>query len=124
MLRSTRRSGSRDLMEVGMEIGEAQERARQLRSRFSGYEARHGTEWTTADLVSGLVTDIGDLARLVQEHEGRRVGRDDLAEALEHEVGDCLWSLLVIADRCGVDADVAYAGMLAKVGQWLAERGA
>ncbi len=51
--------------------------------------------------------DVGDLAKLVQAHEGVR-SIEDAREALEHELADVLWSVMVIADRCGVDLAIAF----------------
>ena len=59
------------------------------------------------DLTIGLVGDVGDLVELVQAHEGVRVARDSRS-VLEHELTDVLCSLLVIADRCGVDLEAAF----------------
>jgi NTP pyrophosphatase (non-canonical NTP hydrolase) len=56
----------------------------------------------------GLVKDVGDLALLVQAKEGvREVERVD--ETLAHELADCLWSVLVLADRYSVDLERAFA---------------
>jgi NTP pyrophosphatase (non-canonical NTP hydrolase) len=50
----------------------------------------------------GFVGDVGDLAKLVMAAEG---ARSDLGgrEALEHELSDCLWAVLVLAARYDVD---------------------
>jgi NTP pyrophosphatase (non-canonical NTP hydrolase) len=96
-----------------MELGEAVAEAVRIRAEFSSYEQRHyGREWTLSDLVSGLATDVGDLARLVQAKQGLRPAQDGLEAALAHEVADCLWAVFVIADRVGVDVPTAFtAGM-------------
>ena len=56
----------------------------------------------------GFVGDVGDLAKLVMGAEGTRSdvgGRT----ALEHELSDCLWSVLVLADHYDIDLAAAYA---------------
>jgi NTP pyrophosphatase (non-canonical NTP hydrolase) len=55
----------------------------------------------------GFVKDVGDLARLVQAKEGIREV-EDLDAALAHELADCLWSLIVLAERYGVDLEHAF----------------
>jgi NTP pyrophosphatase (non-canonical NTP hydrolase) len=55
----------------------------------------------------GLAGDVGDLAKLVQAHEGVRQ-IDDADEALRHELADVLWAVIVIADRCGIELEAAF----------------
>lgn len=64
--------------------------------------AQRGRAWTTEELTLGLMGDIGDLAKLVMADAGTR----DIPghrEQLGHELADCLWAVLVIAARSGVD---------------------
>jgi NTP pyrophosphatase (non-canonical NTP hydrolase) len=56
----------------------------------------------------GFVVDVGDLAKLVMAKEGLREV-SDLDDRLAHELADCLWSVLVLADLCGVDLERAFA---------------
>jgi NTP pyrophosphatase (non-canonical NTP hydrolase) len=85
------------------------ERALAVRRRYAALEReRHGREWTGEELMLGFVRDVGDLASLVQAKEGIREVKD-LDAALAHELADCLWSLIVLADRYGVDLEQAFA---------------
>nr|WP_255645756.1 hypothetical protein [Actinoplanes polyasparticus] len=54
--------------------------------------------------------DVGDLAKLVMAVDGRREIPDARAR-LGHELADCLWSVLVLADRYGVDLAVEFSRM-------------
>jgi NTP pyrophosphatase (non-canonical NTP hydrolase) len=91
-----------------MEFGEVIQRALTIRSRFADYEIRnYGREWTTEELALGLMKDVGDLAVLVQASEGVRQV-DDLDKALGHELSDCLWSVIALADRLGIDLETAF----------------
>src|SRR3954469_25869914 len=68
----------------------------------------YGRVWTTEQLALGFVGDVGDLAKLVQAHVGvRKI--DDFKEKLAHELSDCLWSIMVLANKCGVDLEEAYS---------------
>jgi len=71
----------------------------------------------------GLMTDVGDLAAIVQRMEGKRPAnsRDPAAE-LGHELSDCLWVLLVLADRYDVDLESAFAETMTGVDDWLDDR--
>ena len=70
--------------------------------------AQRGRVWTRAETMMGFVGDVGDLAKLVMAAEGARsdVGSRD---ALEHELSDCLWAVLVLARRYEVDLDEVFA---------------
>jgi NTP pyrophosphatase (non-canonical NTP hydrolase) len=83
-------------------------RALDVRARYETFE-RHafGRPWSVEELTLGLVGDIGDLAKLVQAHEGVRA-IDDARRSLEHELADVLWSVIVIADRCDIDLAAAF----------------
>jgi NTP pyrophosphatase (non-canonical NTP hydrolase) len=81
------------------------ERAQAIRDRYAEVEqARFGREWNSEELMLGFVKDVGDLALLVQAKEGVREV-EDADGALAHELADCLWSLLVLAGRYGVDLE-------------------
>jgi NTP pyrophosphatase (non-canonical NTP hydrolase) len=84
------------------------QRALAVRAEFAGFEVRnYGREWTTEELTLGLMNDVGDLAALVQASEGVRQA-EDLGNAIGHELSDCLWSVIVLADRLGVDLEAAF----------------
>jgi NTP pyrophosphatase (non-canonical NTP hydrolase) len=84
------------------------ERARSVRRRYAELErATYGREWSAEQLMLGFVKDVGDLALLVQAKEGVRQA-DRVDDPLAHELADCLWSLISIADRYGVDLEQAF----------------
>jgi NTP pyrophosphatase (non-canonical NTP hydrolase) len=84
------------------------ERARSVRRRYAELErATYGREWSAEELMLGFVKDVGDLALLVQAQEGIREA-DHVEEALAHELADCLWSLISLADRYGIDLEPAF----------------
>ena len=67
----------------------------------------YGRVWTTEELALGFVGDVGDLAKLIQANAGvRKI--DDCKAKLGHELSDCLWSIMVIADKCGIDLEAEY----------------
>jgi NTP pyrophosphatase (non-canonical NTP hydrolase) len=91
-----------------MEFSAVTQRARTIRGKLAAYEIRtYGREWTTEELALGLMKDVGDLALLVQASEGvRQVA--NLHTALGHELSDCLWSVITLADRLGIDLQAAF----------------
>ena len=91
-----------------MEFSELADRARAIRQRYGAYEqARYGRVWTDEEIVLGFVGDVGDLVKLVQGKNGVRQF-DDLDAKLEHELADCLWSLMVLAQAYHVDLEQAF----------------
>ena len=78
--------------------------------------AQRGRVWTRAETMMGFVGDVGDLAKLVMAAEGARsdVGGPpgQSARALEHELADCLWAVLVLARRYDVDLAAAYGAAM------------
>ena len=76
--------------------------------------------------ADGLVgdTDVGDLSRLVQMREGRRPSHEpsEVEGALVHELCDCLWVLLTLADRYEIDLDTAFPDWVASLETWLTEQ--
>ena len=99
-----------------MELSELTRRAVALRARFAAAEtARGGPPWSRAELAQGFVGDVGALMKLVMAKEGRREGPPDLDAKLEHELADCLWSVLVLADAYGVDLEKGFATTMAEL---------
>lgn len=91
-----------------MDITEATAKANRLADLFDELNEANGQRaWSGLDIALGFVGDVGDLVRQVQVAENVRTypgGR----EALEHELADCLWSVLMLADRYGVDLEAAF----------------
>ena len=85
-----------------------QARALAVRRRYAELERRaYGREWSGEELALGFVGDVGDLVKLVQAREGVRT-IEDADALLAHELADCLWSVLVLADRYEVDLERAF----------------
>lgn len=98
-----------------------QDRAREVRARYAEVEReRYGRAWTPQEIALGFVGDVGDLAKLVQGKAGVRP-RPDLDEALAHELADCLWSVLVLADTYGVDLGEAFRDLTDTLDRHLAD---
>ena len=83
-------------------------RARRIRKLYAELETRrNGRPWTPAELAQGFVGDVGDLMKLVMAKEGLRPGKN-LDVALAHELADCLWCVLVLADAYGINLGSAF----------------
>ena len=70
----------------------------------------------------GFLGDVGALAKLVQGKAG--VGAyDDLDGAVAHELADCLWSVLSMADVYGVDLEAAFDRTMDSLDEHLTDAG-
>lgn len=68
----------------------------------------YGRAWTTEELALGFMGDVGDLAKLIQANAGvRKI--DDCKAKLGHELSDCLWSIIILANKCGIDLEAEYS---------------
>jgi NTP pyrophosphatase (non-canonical NTP hydrolase) len=91
-----------------MEFKEIQEIALRVKNKYRQLEiARMGREWNVSELTEGLVGDVGDLMKLVMAKEGKRV-IDDVDEKLREEIGDCLWAVICIADKLGINIEADF----------------
>lgn len=98
-----------------MHLGDLQKSALQLNALYEQLQTRkYGRAWTVQELALGFMGDVGDLAKLVQAHAGVR-DIEDFQAKLAHELSDCLWSILVLADKCGVDLEAAFARNTAQI---------
>jgi NTP pyrophosphatase (non-canonical NTP hydrolase) len=98
-----------------MDVSDLQERAVEIAAQYDEFHRAAGRQpWGTGDLALGFVGDVGDLAKLVMAVDGRREIPDARAR-LGHELADCLWSVLVLADRYAVDLSSEFATMTAGI---------
>ena len=94
-----------------MDLATLQARAVAIKELYDRYNVTAGrTAWTSGDVALGFVGDVGDLAKLVMAVDGRRE-IDDAHARLGHELADCLWSVLVLADHYGVDLGAEFIQM-------------
>ena len=91
-----------------MEIRELQKKAIEIAQRYRELGKAQGYEdWSTGDYMQGFVGDVGDLAKLVMAENNLRAIPDH-KQKIKHELADCLWSILILADKLNVDLDVEF----------------
>ena len=91
-----------------MDFKELQKRAIEIRNRYRELEMKKtGKEWTNLNIMEGFVGDVGDLIKLVMAKEGVRQ-IEDVDAKLSHELADCLWSILVLADKYNIDLEAEF----------------
>jgi len=88
-----------------MKLSDLEKSALQLNQLYEQLEIkRYGRIWSTEELALGFVGDVGDLAKLIQANAGIR-DIDDYKAKIGHELSDCLWSIIVLANKCGIDLE-------------------
>ncbi len=81
-------------------------KAVEIRSLYSQTDPK---QWEVEQVFMGLVKDIGELSKKIMIKSGYRSDSEiDIKTALGHELVDILYSLLVIADKTGVDLEKVF----------------
>lgn len=76
-----------------------------VREKYDQLNAKnYGGAWDGDKLMAGFVGDVGDLSKIVMAKSGFR-GMDDIDKKLRHELSDCLWSILVLANYYDIDLE-------------------
>lgn len=87
-----------------MNLQQLSQRALAISQKYDLLNAKRGVVWTERDFMAGFVGDVGDLSKLVMAKGGIRQ-IDDTDSKLAHELCDCLWSVLILADKYNVDLE-------------------
>ncbi|MBI4652830.1 nucleotide pyrophosphohydrolase [Candidatus Kuenenbacteria bacterium] len=91
-----------------MELKNLSKRAVEIKKRYSKIELdKFGKEWTNTQIMQGFVGDVGDLMKLIMVKEGIRE-IEDVDNKIAHELADCLFSILVLAQRFNIDIEQAF----------------
>jgi NTP pyrophosphatase (non-canonical NTP hydrolase) len=84
-----------------MEFKEFIIKAKEIKDK---YDVLNGKKWVVAEYTQGFVCDVGDLMKLVMAKGGSRKV-ENVDQKLKHELFDCLWSIIIIADELGIDLE-------------------
>ena len=104
-----------------MEFQKIIDRAIEIRKQYEVKEKQlYGSAWTSEEIALGFVGDVGDLAKLIVAENGKRNIPDSKAK-LEHELADCLWSVIVLAHKHGADLETAFTNTMNELETHLSE---
>ncbi len=91
-----------------MEFQQMVKRAMEIRKQYAANEKQlYGSAWTNEEIALGFVGDVGDLAKLIVAQNGKR-DIPDSKEKLAHELADCLWSVIVLANMHAIDLESSF----------------
>lgn len=81
-------------------------RAVEIRQKYSQSDTK---QWAVEQCFMGMVKDVGDLSKLLMVKGGYRKGvAKDTKKNLEHELADVLYSVIVIANKTGVNLEKSF----------------
>lgn len=104
-----------------MEFKQLVDRAMKIRTQYEKREQTlFGSAWNSEEVVLGFIGDVGDLAKLVMAENGRR-DIPKAKEKLEHELADCLWSVMVLSCLHNIDLEKAFSKTMNDLESHLAE---
>ncbi|HEY4520420.1 MAG TPA: hypothetical protein VJJ72_01275 [Candidatus Paceibacterota bacterium] len=87
-----------------MQFKDISKKAKEIRKAYNEVNKRNNKKiWDAFDYGQGLVGDVGDLAKLLISFRDKP--RKDTYKKIQHEVGDCLWSLVAIAQELGISLE-------------------
>ena len=91
-----------------MEFQKLMERAIEIRRQYEVKENHlYGSVWNSEEIALGFVGDVGDLAKLIVAENGKR-NIPNNKEKLAHELSDCLWSVIVLAQLHDIDLENSF----------------
>jgi NTP pyrophosphatase (non-canonical NTP hydrolase) len=88
-----------------------EQRALEIRRKYDALNRqKNGEPWDAKKLAKGFKKDVIDLIALLEEGAGDE-------RKLSHELGDCLWSVLVIARKLDIDLERAFWTTMGEIEQ-------
>ena len=101
-------------------LTELQNRAAEIKRKYAALNRKDGRDiWGSKEYMMGFVGDVGDLTKLVMAKENLRY-IDNADAELAHELSDCLWAVLVLAEHYGVDLEKAFLKTMNELEQRIA----
>jgi NTP pyrophosphatase (non-canonical NTP hydrolase) len=98
---------------MSQQFSDLTQKAIAVRNHYNELQEVDGNRiWGVQDRMAGFVGDVGDLSKLIMVKNKLRRGPEDIDDALAHELSDCLWSIMVIADELNIDLEQAFTNAM------------
>jgi NTP pyrophosphatase (non-canonical NTP hydrolase) len=102
------------------DLQELAQQAEVIRKKYEELNAQQGERsWGIQDYAQGFAGDFGDLQKLIMAKEGLR-HIDDVDTKLEHELADCLWSILVITSHYNINLEQSFTKTMSDIADRIA----
>ena len=98
-----------------MNFSEAVDRSVKIRKDYRHLERQyHEKEWTVEEDALAFLTDAGLVGRLTMSQQGRWPTNGETESELEHKLGECIWWVIILAERMNIDISEALEKFLSK----------
>jgi NTP pyrophosphatase (non-canonical NTP hydrolase) len=105
-----------------MNFSEAVERSVQIRKIYHSLERHyHKKEWTVEEDALAFLTDAGLVGRLTMSEQGSWPTNGETKSELEHKLGECIWWVIILAERMNIDINQALENFLSKTEKHLSD---
>lgn len=102
------------------DLKDLMEQAEIIRLKYGELNAKDGkAAWGVRDYAMGFMGDVGDLQKLIMAKENLR-NIEDVDTKLAHELADCLWSIMVIANYYGLDLEAEFKKTMSHIADRIA----
>jgi NTP pyrophosphatase (non-canonical NTP hydrolase) len=102
------------------DLVDLQKQAEVILQKYEELSAKQGQNpWGIKDYAQAFAGDFGDLQKLIMAKEGMR-HIDDVDAKLQHELADCLWSILIIAAHYHIDLEQAFTQTMSDIADRIA----
>ena len=92
---------------------EAIERSIKIREIYHQLEKKyHQKKWTIEEDALAFLTDAALVGRLTMSQQKRWPLAENDAAELEHKLGECMWWLIILAERMEIDINAAFEEFL------------
>lgn len=88
-----------------MDLKKLTKKANEIKDAYIVLNKKEGRKkWSKSEYVQGFIGDVGDLSKLIMAKNNFR-HIEDVDKKISHELSDCLWSILIIADELDIDLE-------------------
>jgi NTP pyrophosphatase (non-canonical NTP hydrolase) len=74
----------------------------------------HEKEWSVEEDALAFLTDAGLVGRLTMSQQGRWPTNGETVSDLEHKLGECIWWIIILAERMDIQISEAMEKFLSK----------
>jgi len=102
-------------MNKKLNFQETIKRSQNIRKLYHKLEdLHHGSKWSVEEDALAFLTDAGLVGRLTMSQQQRWPAGDATIPELEHKLGECMWWLIILAERMDIDIEQAVEKFLTK----------
>lgn len=92
------------------------ERSLAIRESYRKLEEQyHGEKWSVGEDALAFLTDAGLVGRLTMSQQGRWPKGNGTEAELKHKLSECIWWLIVLAERMEINIEEAVEVFLSKL---------